>query len=92
LKALLLLLIEYARQAGDSELRKMADRIQARALDRCGELLRAIPAEKGGQPWQKSTNGGTPISRLTPREQAARAAGLSKDQQNTALRINNFSR
>jgi hypothetical protein len=33
----------YARQSGDEELRLMADRIPARALDRVGELLREIP-------------------------------------------------
>ena len=35
----------YARQAKDDSLRKMADRIQARAIRRCGELLRQIQAE-----------------------------------------------
>lgn len=33
-------LASYARQSKDDSLRKMADRIQARAIRRCGELLR----------------------------------------------------
>jgi hypothetical protein len=53
-----------------------AERIQARAIQRCGELLRAIKRpEQGGRP---SKNGGSaaPVSRA----QAARDAGLSRDQ------------
>ncbi len=37
----------YARQAKDDSLRKMADRIQARAIRRCGELLRQIEPARG---------------------------------------------
>lgn len=37
----------YARQAKDETLRKMADRIQARAIRRCGELLRQVPRSPG---------------------------------------------
>jgi len=33
-------LSSYARQSKDTALRNMADRIQARAVRRCGELLR----------------------------------------------------
>src|SRR4249920_1073731 len=40
----------YARQARDDTLRKMADRIQARAIRRCGELLKQVPASAGGRP------------------------------------------
>lgn len=40
-------LASYAKQAQDHELRKMADRIQARAIRRCGVLLRKIDAASG---------------------------------------------
>jgi hypothetical protein len=40
----------YARQARDETLFSLATRIKARALDRCGELLRQIPASSGGRP------------------------------------------
>lgn len=43
-------LASYAKQAGDDSLRKTADRIQARAIQRCGELLKAINPSKGGRP------------------------------------------
>jgi hypothetical protein len=36
------------RQARDDTLFSFATRIKARALDRCGELLRQIPASSGG--------------------------------------------
>jgi AbiEi antitoxin C-terminal domain len=35
-------LASYARQADDDSLRKTADRIQARAIRRCGELLKEM--------------------------------------------------
>ena len=78
----------YARQSGDIEMRKMADRIQARALDRCGELMRQIPAGQGRRsdlipPGEVS---------LSDREQARIAAGLSKKQAANALSINNIPR
>jgi hypothetical protein len=41
-------LASYARQARDDTLFSFATRIKARALDRCGELLRQIPASSGG--------------------------------------------
>ena len=61
----------------------MADRIQARAIKRCGELLRAIaPDEKGGGNHRKRT--------LTVTKAAvAEGAGLSKHQKRTALRVAN---
>ena len=42
-------LASYAKQAQDDELRKMADRIQARAIRRCGELLQQIASASGGK-------------------------------------------
>lgn len=40
-------LASYARQAKDEQLRKMADRIQARAIRRCGELLKQVEPQQG---------------------------------------------
>ena len=62
-------------------LRKMADRIQARAIARCGELMLEISPASGRQP----ENGGA-LPRFT-RKQAAKEAGLSDDQRKTALRV-----
>ena len=45
----------YARQAKDESLRKQADRIQARAIRRCGELLKQIEPDKGGRPSKLRT-------------------------------------
>lgn len=78
-------LASYAKQAQDDEMRRMADRIQARAIRRCGELLNAIKAASGRQP----ENGSAP-SRFT-RTQAADEAGLSERQRKTALRVSRIS-
>jgi hypothetical protein len=59
----------------------MADRIQARAIRRCGELLKEIEAAKNQYAY---TAGG--ISR----SQAAKQAGLSCRQKVTALRVANL--
>lgn len=77
-------LSSYAKQAQDEELWLMAKRIQARASRRCGELLLAMEANKGGRPPER-TSGVDPTS--FTRTQAAREAGLSKDQQMTAVRL-----
>jgi hypothetical protein len=74
--------LAYAKQAGDDSLRKMADRIQARAIQRCGELLRAIKPAKN----QHATNGARG-GEAPSRSQAARNAGLSRDQKRDALRV-----
>jgi hypothetical protein len=77
----------YAKQADDPELAKMCRRIQARALERCGELLKQIPDAKRGP---KLTDGAdTELSALVGRMQSARAAGLSERQTVTALRVAN---
>jgi hypothetical protein len=72
----------YAKQADDDTLHKMADRIQARAIRRCGELLRAITPAKN---QHDSACTGTDTSR----SQAAKDAGLSKRRKVTALRVAN---
>lgn len=79
-------LASYARQSKDDSLRKMADRIQARAIRRCGELLRQIEADKGGRP--PKTHDGADIG--FSRTEAAREAGLSERQKVTALRVANI--
>lgn len=74
----------YARQANDDGLRRMADRIQARAIRRCGDLLREIESQQ--KPALKQNRGGdapTTVGRI----QAAKNAGLSKDQAVTAIRV-----
>lgn len=77
-------LASYSKQANDDTMRKLCDRIQARAIRRCGELLRAIEAnEKGGR--RPNCSGAPTVSRT----QAARDAGLSRDQKVTALRVAN---
>ena len=78
----------YARQSGDTELRKMADRIQARAIDRCGQLIKQIPADKGGRP----KTGSGPQPSLTDRELARIAAGISKHLAKTAVAVNSIPR
>jgi len=75
-------LASYAKQAKDDAMRKMADRIQARAIRRCGELLRQIDASKGGRP-PKTQAGAHPSSR----SKATASAGLSEHQRKTALRV-----
>jgi hypothetical protein len=75
----------YARQAKDDELRKMADRIQARAIRRCGELLREIKDGRGAN--QNIGEGDHP--KVLTRKDAAAEAGLSEHQRKTALRIAN---
>lgn len=81
-------LASYARQADDDTLRKLADRIQARAVRRCGELLKQFDGRQGQNlPGAKSDVAVT-FSAPTQRE-AAEAAGLSKRQQVTAVRVAN---
>lgn len=80
-------LASYARQANDKELLHLCMRIQARAIDRCGELLHDIEPEKGGRP-PKTQEGDHP----SLRDQAATAAGLSEHQRKTALRVNSVPR
>jgi hypothetical protein len=46
-------LASYARQAHDDTLLKLATRIQARAMQRVGELLKEIKPNKGGAPHER---------------------------------------
>lgn len=77
-------LASYARQSKDDQLRKLADRIQARAVRRCGELLKQIEPARGAN--QNIQDGAVP---KVTRESAATDAGLSERQRKTALRVAN---
>lgn len=77
-------LASYAKQADDDTLRKLADRIQARAVRRCGELLKQFDGQ--GARTDKLGEGGH--TKLTQR-QVASDAGLSRHQQVTAVRVAN---
>lgn len=63
----------------------MADRIQARAIRRCGELLKQVEADKGGRPSKTPDAADIGFSRSS----VAKDAGLSERQKVTALRVAN---
>jgi hypothetical protein len=77
-------LASCAKQAHDTALRKMADRIQARAIRRCGELLKQIKPARGGD--RKSKGPHRPVD---SRSSAAAQADMSPRQRKTALRVAN---
>lgn len=79
-------LSSYARQAKDESLRRMADRIQARATRRCGELLKQVPAAKGG--WPDSNSSSQTVT-ASGRMAAAESAGLNRGQTARAINIAN---
>jgi hypothetical protein len=72
----------YARQADDLELEYFARRIRARAVRRCGELLRSFDARGRG----KSE---TPLV-FKSRTAVAQEAGLTEHKRRTALNIANI--
>jgi hypothetical protein len=82
-------LASYARQADDETLLKTATRIQARAIRRCGELLREIEPVHTGRPPKELGEAPPLITAPLTRAQAARDAGLSDDQRKQALRVAN---
>jgi len=63
-------------------------RIQARAIDRCGELLHEIEPARGAN--QNISDGAD--TKILTRKDAADAAGLSDRQRVTALHVNNVPR
>jgi hypothetical protein len=78
-------LASYARQADDDTLRKLADRIQGRAVRRCGELLKQYQTgPQGGRP-KENGDGAGPVSQA----QAGADAGMSERQIKTAARVAN---
>lgn len=76
-------LASYAKQSQDEALVRLALKIQARATKRCGELLKEIEPQKGGD--RRSKGRRPPVDRTS----VARSAGLSSHQQKTALRVAN---
>ncbi len=60
-------------------------RIKARAIRRCGELLQQFDARGG----DRTKSGSAPTFAHQTQRQAAASAGLSKDQQVTAVRVAN---
>lgn len=76
-------LASYAKQSEDDRLMIMARRIKARAIRRCGELLREIEDARGKH-WETKRDGGDPS---ISRKQAAKDAGLSERQRKQAINI-----
>jgi len=74
-------LASYAKQADDQTLHNFATRISARAVRRCGELLKQFDAR-----GDHRKSGGAPTS---SQKDAATRAGMSKDQTVTAVRVAN---
>ena len=72
-------LASYARQAEDDVLLSHVLRIRARALRRCGELLKTFQSP-GGRPLKTSAATDTGFTQ----RQAAEQAGMSKRQEVTA--------
>lgn len=77
-------LASYGKQADDETLYSMAVRIRARAVRRCGELLKEVAPAKNQHQASARTGVGT-----SSRSQAAEQAGLSKRQKATALQVAN---
>ena len=77
-------LASYARQADNDDLRKMADRIQARAIRRCGELLREWDGR--GRPEKNNTGADTILSQ----REVGKNAGKSARQVTIATRVTNI--
>lgn len=77
-------LASYAKQSQDEQLTKMAVRIQARAIRRCGELLKQIEPQSDANLKQNRKDGTVPS---VTRTDAATEAGLSERQRKTALRV-----
>ena len=72
-------LASYARMKKDNSLRKMADRIQARAARRMGELLKEFDA-RGAHRKTEGAHGSS-------QRDAAATAGISEHQQLQAVRV-----
>ena len=74
----------YAKQSKDDDLLKMATRIKARAIRRCGELLKLV--EPAANHHGNSTRSGD----APTRKQAMSDAGLSLDQGKRAINVANI--
>jgi hypothetical protein len=83
-------LASYAKQSDDQTLHNFATRIQARAVRRCGELLKTFQ-NKGagaGRPSKSTVGANGRLSELTQRL-VAEKAGLSEHQELQAVRVAN---
>jgi hypothetical protein len=87
-------LASYARMSDDEQLENLAKRIRARAIRRCGELLKSFDADKGGRPRKNLSPDADeffrdPTTILGPitRGEAAERAGISRDQMHTAMKV-----
>jgi hypothetical protein len=78
-------LASYARQSQDEEMEKTAMRIRARAIRRCGELLKEIEKKQGANQNISADS----VTKVETRKEAAEEAGLSKRQAVTAIRVAN---
>lgn len=79
-------LASYAKQAKDDTLHTLATRIKARAVRRCGELLQTFQSN-GGRPTIQKTSMGAHASFPRTQREAAENAGLSRNQEDTAVRV-----
>jgi hypothetical protein len=77
-------LASYAKQAKDETLYKNALKIQARAIERCGELLQEVEDKRG-----PSKKGFQAKGARNSRTARADGAGLSEHEKKTALRVAN---
>jgi hypothetical protein len=77
-------LASYAKMADDDSLRQLADRIQARAVRRMGELYKTFNAQ--GQRTDKLIDG--TVNKLTQKE-VRKSEGISERQAATAVRVAN---
>lgn len=82
-------LASYARQADDEGLFTMARRIQVRAQRRAGELLKTFRNPTVGLIQNRDREGAAPPTGPRTQREAAEMAGISKDQEKTAVRIAN---
>lgn len=78
-------LASYAKQADDKEMERTAQRIRARAIRRCGELLKEIEKQQGAN--QNIRDGGDP--KVLTRKDAAKDAGMSERQAKQSIRVAN---
>jgi hypothetical protein len=76
-------LASYAKQADDDDLERYAIRIKARAIRRCGELLKKFDGK--GARTDKPSEGNHPRSA----GEAAQSAGMSEHQHKQAVRVAN---
>lgn len=79
-------LASYFQQSKNEQMMKDCRRIQARAIVRCGELLRQIESGQGKVNQHTVLRDGADLRQPT-RESVATAAGLSERQRKAALRV-----